>query len=515
MGGCLLNENLTWGSVLFAFNAFPPDPELVGPRWREMWRERLEHAVLFPEVWMRHPRRDAYWRHGSVCEDFGAIGCPVYAIGGWADAYSNAVPRLLAGLRVPRKGLVGPWGHLFPNEGVPGPAIGFLQEAIRWWDQWLAGRDSGVLVEPAYRVWMQDGVPPLSFHAERPGHWVAETGWPSPRIETRRLCFGLGRLAERVEGGSALELRSPQTTGLAAGDWCAFGSEGEMPIDQRSEDGKSLCFDGDPLEQGLEILGAPLVSLELSLDRPAGLVAVRLEDVAPDGASARVSYGLLNLTHRSGHERPEPLVPGERYRVAVELKHIAHAFPPGHCVRVAVSTSYWPLVWPAPEPFTLTLHTGGSRLELPVRPPRAEDAGLAPFGPPERAAVQAPTPLREAALRRSFERDLARNETVYTIASDGGPGAASLERLDAIDLEVGHRMLRRYRIGDDDPLSARAEVEFSASFRRRDWSIRVECRTQLSATAGHFQLEAALDAYESEEKVFSRAWHRAIPRDGV
>jgi len=127
MGGCLLNENLTWDSVLLTFAALPPDPALVGERWREVWADRLERAVFFPELWLRHPHRDDYWRHGSVGEDPGRIGCPVYAVGGWADGYTNAIPRLLASLRAPRKGLVGPWGHEYPHDGAPGPAIGFQQ----------------------------------------------------------------------------------------------------------------------------------------------------------------------------------------------------------------------------------------------------------------------------------------------------------------------------------------------------------------------------------------------------
>src|SRR5207245_2925540 len=138
---------------LLTLIALPPDPALVGERWRTLWLERLDQAVLFPEVWLRHQRRDAYWRRGSVCEDLDRITCPVYAVGGWADAYTNAIPRLLAGLGGQRKGLVGPWAHVYPHTGVPGPAIGFLQEALRWWDAWLKGIDTGVMDEPRSRFW--------------------------------------------------------------------------------------------------------------------------------------------------------------------------------------------------------------------------------------------------------------------------------------------------------------------------------------------------------------------------
>ena len=186
MGGCLLNENMQWGSVLLNHGAYPPDPQIVGDRWRAMWRERIDDLVPFPALWMQHQRRDDYWKHGSVCEDYGAIRCAVYAIGGWADGYSNAIPRLLAGLQCPKKGLIGPWAHLFPHDGVPGPAIGFLQEAVRWWDQWLRGVDTGIMDEPPLRVWMQENVAPLPYYDERPGRWVAEETWPSPRIRSTR-----------------------------------------------------------------------------------------------------------------------------------------------------------------------------------------------------------------------------------------------------------------------------------------------------------------------------------------
>ena len=208
----------------------------------------------------------------------------MYAIGGWADGYSNAVPRLMRGLSCPRKGLIGPWAHRFPHNGVPGPAIGFLQEAVRWWDHWLKGIDTGIMDEPPLRVWMQESVDPQPYHEERPGRWVAERTAAGAHREAPLLPqAGPARpgAARRV----ALAFSSPQTTGLRAGEWCAFGAEGEMPLDQRPDDGRSLIFDTEPLAARTEILGAPVVELDLAADEPNALVAIRLNDVQPDGTS--------------------------------------------------------------------------------------------------------------------------------------------------------------------------------------------------------------------------------------
>ena len=146
-----------------------------------------QNVPLFFELWLQHQRRDAYWKHGSVCEDYEAIQCPVYAVGGWTDAYKNAIPRLLERLTVPRKGLIGPWAHAYPHFARPGPQIGFLQEMLRWWDYWLKGIDTGVMDEPMLRAWMTDSMRPASHHETLPGRWVAEPSWPSPRITPRRL----------------------------------------------------------------------------------------------------------------------------------------------------------------------------------------------------------------------------------------------------------------------------------------------------------------------------------------
>src|SRR5262245_9924628 len=207
MGGCLLNDSLWWGATFFQLVVQPPDPELVGENWRSMWLGRLEAAEPHPLRWLRHPLRDSYWKQGSVCEDLGAIDCPVFAVGGWADGYRNAIPRLVAGLRAPCRGLIGPWGHAYPHDARPGPSIGFLQEALLWWRSCLGESDRSttspsrarpVAGEPAYRVWMPESVPAGHDGGERPGRWIAETSWPSQRITNRVFRMAPGRLGDAV-----------------------------------------------------------------------------------------------------------------------------------------------------------------------------------------------------------------------------------------------------------------------------------------------------------------------------
>ena len=514
MGGCLLNENMQWGSILMLYTALPPDPDIAGDGWRETWRARLEHLNPFPAVWMGHQARDDFWRHGSVCEDWSAIQCPVYAVGGWADGYSNAIPRLMEHLQGPKKGLIGPWAHCFPHDGVPGPSIGFLQEAVRWWDHWLKDRDTGIMDEPMVRAWMQESMPPQPQYAEWPGRWIAEDTWPSANRIDRQWVLNPGHLGQEPEPPTEISFSSPQTTGVRAGEWCGFGADGEMPRDQRPDDGGSLTFDSDVLNERLEVLGAPAVEIDIASDSPSGLIAVRLCDVAPDGSVLRVSYGLLNLTHRAGHAAPEALEPGTWYRVRVQLNDIAHAFPEGHRLRVSLSTSYWPIAWPSPSPTILSVRLGTGTLTLPERPPRGTDATLPAFGPPVAAPGTTHQKLRALPMRRTIDIDLASNEMVYTLKSDGGEfDGASLARIEEIALDIGYTLHKRYRILETDPLSAETEFVQRAVLQREGWNIRVECRTRLSSTAQTFQFTGDVEAFENDAPVAHREWTLSIPRN--
>ncbi len=512
MGGCVqAHDMLGWASTMFAYNARPPDPRFVGERWREMWLARLEQTPPYIEAWLAHQRRDAFWKHGSVAEDYAAITCPVYAIGGWADAYTNSVLRLVQGLDCPKKALIGPWGHAYPEEGIPGPAIGFNQECLRWWDHWLKGQATGIMDEPLVRVWLQASTRPASHHTTWPGRWVAEPSWPSPSIAMQALSLNTpGTLDPEPGSGGSRAVEGSQIHGLDSGAWCPYGVPGDMPPDQRLEDGLALTFTSAPLEAPQAILGYPEVRLTLAADQPQALVAVRLCDVAPDGASTRVSWGVLNLSHRDSHEAVAPLVPGQAYTITVRLNAAAHELAAGHRWRVAISPTYWPQAWPSPQPVTLTIFTGeASQLCLPVRPPRPEDSQLRPFEPPESAPPLPREPLGPAEHARAVRRDLVTGATELVSTAVSG------FRLPEDGLEYTSANVDTYRIVEGQPLSASVKCEWSIRIGRGDWQTRVDTVSVMTSDAHTFTVTNVLEGFEGETRVFAKTWHFSVPRDHV
>jgi len=510
MGGALLNDNLQYGSTLLTWLATPPDPDIVGDRWRTLWHARLE-ALDEPPAgrWMRHLVRDDYWRSGSVCEDYARIETPVLAVGGWADGYTNSVDRLLANLRCPRKGVIGPGGHAYPHVATPGPAFDFLTLIARWFNHWLKGLDTGIMEEPMLTAWMQEYEPPRPHYSVRRGRWIAEKTWPSPAVTA--AVFDLKETGLRQPGGPenrpaefATTLQSPATVGLESGEWCPYGLGPDMPGDQRGDDAGSACFDTLALTEALEILGRPVLTLDLAVDAREAMIAVRLNAVAPDGAAVRVTYGLLNLAHRDGFDRARPLEPGERVRVTVPLKMVGFRAPAGHRLRLAISTHYWPLAMPLPNAATVTLQ-GGS-LSLPCRQGpaiAAPDLGVAWSPPP--LPVEVLTPPRRGRIR---------------VTHDVASGAATVEvvrnlgaiRLADTGLELRALGSEQYHVLRDDPATARSEAVREAGFHRNDWNVRIVTRSTVDAAGPCWRLHSTLDAFDQDLRVFSREWTIEVPR---
>jgi predicted acyl esterase len=278
---------------------------------------------------------------------------------------------------------------------------------------------------------------------------------------------------------------SPQTVGKCAGNWVPFGRGRDQAGDQQDDDMRSLVFETAPLETPIEMLGAAIVTLDVASDRPIANLAARLCDVHPSGESLRVSYGVLNLTHRDGHEQPAPLVPGQCYRIRIQLNDAGAVLPAGHRIRLALSTAYWPMIWPSPEQATLLI--SGGTLDLPVRPPQGRDARLSPFPEPESAPPEKPTVMRRGDLR--------------------------IERIDRIGLELGSQGTSKFHVEENDPLSAVAELRRAQTMSRDAWQVCIETQMRLSCSRNAFSLQGSLRAWEGENEVCRREWDRSIPRD--
>ena len=498
MGGCLLGvEALSWASTMLAFNARPPDPEVVGDRWRDMWLERLEGSPPFIEAWLAHQRRDAFWKQGSVCEDYSAIECAVYAVGGWADPYRNAIFRLLEGLAGPHKALVGPWSHNYPEDGIPGPAIGFLQEALRWWDHWLKGIDTGIMDEPVLRAWMQGPAVPAPYYDERPGRWVAEPTWPAAGIEAKPVELG-------IPGAERVRLRAARAPGRRL-----------VPV--RGPRGAPAR----PARRGRAVPLFRCGAIRRAAGDP-GIPGGRADALLGPTPGARLRASLRHRSRRklpARHPRPaqphpprRPRAPRRaRARTALHASAFAWASSPTPSRPDTDSASpspptYWPWAWPSPEPATLTIHDG--RLHLPVRPPRPDDDALPPFAAPEAAEPIEVEMVRAKESGCEIRTDFVRGGHELVFRQDYG-GRRRLP--DGLEFETFGE--DGFTIVAGDPLSALTRSERIDGLARGDWRVRVETSSVLTADADSFLVTNTVDAYEGDVRVFAKTWSLAVPRD--
>jgi len=509
--GCMVGQTIGWAAIMFGYNTRPPDPELAGDNWRDMWLDRLEQAPHYMERWFEHQHNDEYWQNNSPDSDHAAIGIPVYVVSGHADCWPNTVPRLLQKLQVPARGLQGAWCHRYPHLGIPGPTVDFLSDAIRWFDQWLKGNETGIMEEAGYQVFLQDSVKPQTYYDTRPGRWLGLSSWPSDRIEFENFHLGAGGLSKEPVADQGFEISSPQTVGLMSGEympWFSFGPADELPGDQQMEDAGSLTFDTASLVEPLEIVGNAVVELNLSSDQSQALVAARLCDVWPDGSSTLITRGILNLSQRNGKSNPVPMVPGEAVAIEIELNHSAYVVPEGHRLRLAISTSYWPMAWPSPTSTRLKVHSNSSLLKLPLLLSGAAEAPLTEFGFSVIGTAEPTTELRPVSQKRELSFDAKKNLQLLEIAADNGK-----TRFDETGMEMGSKSLYRFSIGEFDPLTAIAEYDWEWEFGRGNWQTKTHTYTKITSDADYFYLHAVSTAWEAGNQVFHKQWDQKFKRD--
>jgi uncharacterized protein len=522
IGGCVTASELSQYAVSqVAMNAMPPDVGLRGPGWIDEWRARLEATPPWLFEWLRQQRDGPYWRPGSLAPEYETIEVPILNVGGWMDSYVDAALRMQALCTAPSRTIVGNWVHDMPAEATPGPNLDELHEMVRFFDRWLRGRGSDEPPDPPLTWFERDYAPPEPFPKAWPGRWRSAEAFPHPSVEPRSLAFAAGelpltgRLDEAAPPDGFVErYRHRATTGTpAALSWGAGSAPNGLSRDLRPDEAFGPVFTSEPLEAPVSILGFPEVVLHLAASAPVATAVVRLADVAPDGTSAQVTAGILNLTHRRSHTEPEPLEPGRVEEVRVLLRGAGYRFAPGHRIRVSIASSAWPVVWPSPFPAELELHGGGttpSRLILPVVP-----AAGGPGDVPPPAFKTTPPDVADVSLGGSADEprweileDVIDGSVTVTI-HDGGSDA----------LHDGRRLYAAETIWltarNDDPARTLLDADVVYRWWELDHTIEIRARSTQASDATAFDLSVDLEVDLDGASFFARRWEERIPRDLV
>lgn len=508
LGGCVINEKVVWGTMWKQIMIDPPDPELVGESWREMWLVRLRAQGPVVSEWMRHQLVDQYWRD-RITTDYSKIKCAVYVIGGLEDSYINTVPRTLERLSCPRKGIVGSWGHDWPQDGDPGPRLDWAVEETRWWDYWLNSNDNGIMDEPMLRSFIADATVAQSYPADIPGRWVAEKRWPSPSITARRLHLTSGKTLQDAAPPPA---RVAVPAALTIGGCIPILSPTDMssmaPTEQSDDDKLSLVFDSEPLTADIDIVGRPTLRLVFVADKPIAKVAVRLNEVAPDGRSWLLSYGVRNLAHNADHTAWTPLVAGAEQAQDILLNFTSRRVKKGSRLRLSVSQSQWPIVWPAPEAVTLQVVAGATSVDIPVRAARKRELPMPVKVLPDTSGKK-PAPVDPAMRMVSYE-----GPTASRRASFGATFPVELRPIEAIAMRRGSGLAVEATIAEGDVNSYRIAFTSENVSERDGWKAAAKVATTMTSTPTHFIIEESIEAWHDGERIHEARWRHRVRRDG-
>lgn len=505
--GCHLYSNFYWSNMMLTYAARCPDP-LLRNDWEGQWKHRLEQQPFPLEAWLAHQRRDDFWKRGSVCEDYEGYTIPTLIMGGWADLYQNAPPELAAHAKGYVKAVNGPWIHKYPHFAWPKPRMDFHTEAINWWNHWLRGEQTYSADTPDYRFYVSENVRAGGLRLEEPGLWMAMDKWPD---EQNEVVFNLKRnaqLAKAVEDKAegSVSICSPVNCGISCGEMFSLSPQADLPTDQRIDDGGSLVFTADVIKDAVTLVGRPVFTVNVAIDKPLGNLCVRLLDVHPDGHSHRVSWGVVNLAHRNSNSNPEPMTPGKFETITLALDHCAYRFVEGHRIRLCISTHYWPAIHPPPEQVTASLQLGEhATLVLPlankaraVVVPEPENDHLLPV-------YKQHTKSEE---KRWVEKDIQNQQTRYCVFSDSGA-----------EENPTHQMINRHirdecwSIDDENPLSMKATGTHTWTSERDGWHTKIECKTDMTCDAEKFYLTARVTAWLDGQAFHEKVWERSVRRD--
>ena len=500
----------SYSALMNTYNFSPPDPDIVGEKWSEIWQQRLENSQPWGIGYLSNQLDGPYWQDRSLSTDYGAVQCAVFVIAGWSDCYPTALLRAFSNLKVPHKrALVGPWGHWYGEEecAVPGPRIDTRPLYLKWFDRWLKGIDNGAMDEPPVTFFVKRYSPPSArMPLEEKGFWRSEREWPIARTRRTPLYFhSQGKMSpEPCEAVDEERDEYPYNPGVGITSGIHWGGgilPWGTPIDQRWDEAYSVTYTTPPLEADLEVTGTPTAVIYVSSTAEVAYFRVKLIDVAPDGTSKLVRYGGLNATHRDSHFDPEPLIPGEVYELRIDLKTMSYIFGTGHRIRVAIASADIQNAWPTAEPAINAIHRGSrhpSHIILPVIPEQNAELPQPDLVRLSNADPQGLSTPEEY----SITHDLVNQKTIFRIAPVHVPDSAGFDLQQHSSLTVS----------TVNPAEAVLKAFCAYTLKQLGSDIRIEANELTTSDESAFRHLVQLTITVDGKLHFNKSWSHTVPR---
>jgi len=468
------------------------DEKVLGPRF---------DAPPWSLLYLKHQHDGPFWR--SPVRPYSEIRIPCFIIGGLLDGYRDSITDMLQQTKAPLKAIVGPWNHTFPHDAVPGPEIEWRAEAVRWWDYWLKGRDTGVLNDPRLVIYMQHWHPPDPNLPNVPGEWRREDSWP-PRDVRDTVFFPQPNhtLQNTAPATEVHQLKYVPSIGVEAGFWW-----GELLSDPRPVDAFSLVYDSAPLREDVAILGRPRALLKASATAPLADWFARLSDVAPDGTVTQITGAGINGAQRESMTERRALEPGRVYPLDIAMHLTSWVFPKGHRIRLAVSNALWPMILPTPYSMTTSLELGGdgSRLILPVVPVKGTPAPA--FQPPQ-PAEQRPD-IKSIGYPWPGEWTLERDEANQK-ATVRWKGKAETDYPWGKEIDYENLV---YDVDDAHPETSAVHGEAESIFTLKGRELRWRGHLSVTTDQKNFYYKYTRELLKDGRIVKQQTWEETIPRD--
>ena len=502
-GGCPRPFNFEcYATFMTALNFGPPNIELCADKWAGIWNEHLQKNVPWGIGFIRNQLDGPYWRAKSLRPDYDRVQCAVYVMGGWADWYPTPLLRAFANLKCPKKALIGPWSHQWPEAGIPGPRLDGLHECERWFDHWLKGMDTGIMDEPPVTLFVREYVKPETIVIEDKGSFRAENKWPLAREKQTPMYL-------RADG--LLSTESPQATEAGRDEYeynpavgAATGKHGggpfgpwARPLDQRADEVHSLSYTTPPLEADLEVTGHPRAVLYVSSTADIAYFSVKICDVAPEGTSALVTKGFLNATHRASHAEPSLLEPGKICELTIDLLAVAYRLKAGHRIRIDIASADFLNAWPTSKSAVNAIHRSAkypSRVILPVAPEQSPR-----LSEPAHRSSPHPLPALDELRKPEYlvSHDPVNETATYSYKVPVGKG-----------INCGS-----FTVSQKNPAEAvvKATAEYEVETHHATIAMAVQTVTSSDANAFHHLVE--VEAKVNGKRHFNKSWAVSVPRE--